>query len=210
MYFSAALPDATVRNLYFVSLDGVSLDGAAADLPHRISSKDGLHSVAMPPDARFYVDVFTSTTQPPQVSLHRIDGSLIAYLLENRLDGTHPDAPYLADNSLGQFGTLIAADGQLLHYRLFKPRGFDPARRYPAIVDVYGGPGVQRVVDTWTGSSFTQILTRARLRGIPAGQSRQRLSRHGIPSRPLHRHLGEVEVADQVQGARWLARAKLR
>ena len=204
VYFSAALPDATVRNLYFVSLDGVSLDGAAADLPHRISSKDGLHSVAMPPDARFYVDVFTSTTQPPQVSLHRIDGSLIAYLLENRLDGTHPDAPYLADNSLGQFGTLIAADGQLLHYRLFKPRGFDPARRYPAIVDVYGGPGVQRVLDNWTGSSFTQILTRA---GYVVFQLDNRGSgfRGTAFQSPLHGRLGDVEVADQVQGARWLA-----
>ena len=44
-----------------------------------------------------------------------------------------------------EIGTLTAADGQTLYYRLFKPLHFDPAKRYPAIVDVYGGPGVQTV-----------------------------------------------------------------
>jgi dipeptidyl-peptidase-4 len=120
------------------------------------------------------------------------------------LDAHHPDAPYLDDNSIGEFGTLTAADGQTLYYRLFKPAHFDPAKRYPAIVDVYGGPGVQRVLDTWTGSSFTQILTRA-------GYVVFQLDNRGTAFRgtafqaPIHDQLGEVEVADQVQGARWLA-----
>jgi dipeptidyl-peptidase-4 len=125
-------------------------------------------------------------------------------LLENRLDAGHPDAPYLADNSVPEYGTLTAADGQLLYYRLFKPRHFDPARRYPAIVDVYGGPGVQRVVDAWTGSSFTQILTRA---GYVVFQLDNRGSafRGTAFQSPLHGKMGGVEVADQAQGARWLA-----
>ncbi len=105
----------------------------------------------------------------------------MAQLLENRLDAHHPDAPYLADNSMAEIGTLNAADGQTLYYRLFKPLHFDPAKRYPAIVNVYGGPGVQTVLDNWYGSSFTQILTRAGYRGISARQSRQRVSRHGLP-----------------------------
>ncbi len=125
------------------------------------------------------------------------------HLLENALDAQHPDAPYLADNSLPEFGTLTAADGQSLNYRLFKPRRFDPTRRYPAIVDVYGGPGVQRVLDNWAGSSFTQILTRA-------GYVVFQLDNRGTSARgtafqvAIHGKLGDVEVADQVQGARWL------
>ena len=93
--------------------------------------------------------------------MHAADGKRLTYLLENRLDAQHPDAPFLADNSLPEIGTLTAADGQTLYYRLYKPRRFDPTQRYPAIVDVYGGPGVQRVLDNWTGSTFAQILTRA-------------------------------------------------
>jgi dipeptidyl-peptidase 4 len=103
-----------------------------------------------------------------------------------------------------EFGTLAAADGQALHYRVFKPAHFDPAKRYPAIVDVYGGPGVQRVLDTWTGASIIQVLTRA-------GYVVLQLDNRGSASRgtafqaPIQGHLGDVEVADQVQGARWLA-----
>jgi dipeptidyl-peptidase-4 len=163
-----------------------------------------LHGIAMPSDGRFYVDTFESTRQPPQVSLHSSDGKLLNYLLENALDEQHPDAPYLAENAVPEFGTLTATDGQPLHYRLFKPVRFDPARRYPTIVDVYGGPGVQRVLDNWTGSSFTQILTRA-------GYVVFQLDNRGTAFRgtafqsPIHGRLGEVEVADQVLGARWLA-----
>src|ERR1700676_500929 len=199
VYFTATASGPTERQLYRASLDTQD--------PHkieRISQADGLHGITMSSDADFYVDNFTSSTQPPQVSLRAADGKLMAHLLENRLDAQHPDAPYLAENSVPEFGTLRAADGQTLHYRLFKPLHFDRARRYPAIVDVYGGPGVQRVLNTWTGSSFTQILTRA---GYLVFQLDNRGSafRGTAFQAPIHGKLGDVEVADQLQGAHWLA-----
>jgi dipeptidyl-peptidase-4 len=199
IYFTATEKSPTERQLYKTSLD--TQNPQKID---RISREDGVHDITMSPDARFYVDYFTSNTQPPQVSLHGADGKLTSYLLENSLDATHPDAPYLADNSVPEFGTLTAADGQLLYYRLFKPLHFDPAKHYPAIVEVYGGPGVQRVLDSWTGSSFTQILTRA---GYVVFQLDNRGSgfRGTAFQAPIHDKLGEIEVIDQVQGAHWLA-----
>jgi len=199
VYFTATEKNPTERQFYTTSLDTQDPRKVTP-----ISRGDGLHAITMSADARYYIDNFTSSTQPPQVSLHAAAGELIAYLLENRLDSRHPDAPYLADNSVPEFGTLTALDGQLLYYRLFKPLHFDPAKRYPAIVDVYGGPGVQRVLDNWTGSSFTQILTRA-------GYVVFQLDNRGTAFRgtafqaPIHGKLGDTEVADQVRGARWLA-----
>jgi dipeptidyl-peptidase 4 len=199
VYFMATAQGPTQRQLYRASLD--TRDPSQIE---RISRLDGLHSITMSSDTSLYVDYFTSSAQPPQVSLHAADGGLMTYLLENRLDARHPGAPYLADNSVPEFGTLRADDGQMLCYRLFKPRHFDAAKRYPAIVDVYGGPGVQRVLDNWTGSSFTQILTRA---GYVVYQLDNRGSgfRGNAFQAPIHGKLGDVEVADQVQGARWLA-----
>jgi dipeptidyl-peptidase-4 len=197
VYFTATARSPLERQLYSVSLDSQDLP------PQRISQEPGLHSIVMAPDASFYVDSFNSSTQPPQVSLRRPDGTLQAYLLENPLNDQHPDFPYLAENSVPEFGTIAAADGQELHYKLFKPKSFDPKKRYPAIVDVYGGPGVQRVLDNWNGSSFTQILTRA-------GYVVFQLDNRGTAFRgtafqsPIHGTLGEVEVADQISGAHWL------
>jgi dipeptidyl-peptidase-4 len=199
LYFTAAANSPLERHLYSVSLD--TQDPSKLD---RITREEGLHSVVMPPDGSFYVDNFNSIEQPPQVSLHSSDGALITYLIENRLNEQHPDAAYAADNSVPEFGILAAADGQQLHYRLFKPLHFDPKKRYPAIVDVYGGPGVQRVLNSWSGSLFTQILTRA-------GYVVFQLDNRGTAFRgtafqsPIQGRLGEVEAADQILGARWLA-----
>jgi dipeptidyl-peptidase 4 len=198
VYFTATEKSPTERHLYRTSLDTTDPHQV-----HRITTDAGVHGIAMSPDARFYLDNFTSNGQPTQISLHAADGTLVSWLLENRLDAQHPDAPYLADNSVPELGALTAADGQTLYYQLFKPLHFDPSKRYPAIVDVYGGPGVQRVLNTWHGSSFTQILTRA-------GYVVFMLDNRGTAFRgtafqaPIHRRMGDVEVADQVQGARWL------
>jgi dipeptidyl-peptidase-4 len=198
VYFTATEKGPTERHLYRTSLDTPDPDQV-----QRITQNEGVHGIAMSPDARFYVDTFTSSAQPPQSSLHSADGALKAWLLENRLDAQHPDAPYLADNAVPEVGTLTAADGQTLYYQLFKPLHFDPSKRYPAIVDVYGGPGVQRVLNNWHGSSFTQILTRAGY-VVFTLDNRGTAFRGAAFQAPIHRRLGDVEVTDQVQGARWL------
>jgi dipeptidyl-peptidase-4 len=199
IYFAADAENPTTRHLYVTSLDTEQPSAI-----RRLSQGDGLHSVVMA-QGGIYVDQFTSSSQPPQLAVHRLDGTLIAYLSENRLDENHPDAPYLADNATVEFGTLAAADGHALYYRLFKPRHFDPAKRHPAIVEVYGGPGAQQVVNGWSGGSFTQILTRA---GYVVFQLDNRGSgfRGTSFQAPIQGRLGEIEVADQVQGALWLAR----
>ena len=199
VYFTATAKTSIERHLYSASLDTPD--------PHlitQVSVEPGVHGITMSPDASFYVDTLSSATQPPQLGLRAADGRLIAWLQENRLDEQHPDAPYAAGNAVAEFGTLTASDGQALHYKLFKPPHFDAARRYPAIVEVYGGPGVQRVLNHWNGSSFTQILTRA---GYVVFQLDNRGSgfRGTAFSSPIHGKLGDIEVVDQVQGARWLA-----
>jgi dipeptidyl-peptidase-4 len=157
----------------------------------------------MTPDGAFYVDHFSSETQPPRLDLCALDGRLLAHIVDNDVSGSHPYADHLAKDSVPQFGRLPAADGQALYRRLFMPAGFDPSRRYPVVVDVYGGPGVQRVLRNWCGASFTQILTRA---GYAVLQLDNRGSAHRGTAfeSTLHGRLGEIEVADQIAGVRWL------
>lgn len=199
VYFTATAAGPAGRALY-----AASLDADRPTPPKRLSEGDGIHQIAMAADAGSYVDTYSSKTQPPQTSLRSTDGALIAFLNENRLDATHPDAPYAATNSSPEFGTLQSADGQTLWYRLWKPVDFEPGRRHPAIVDVYGGPGVQRVLDDWSGASFTQILTRA---GFVVFQLDNRGSgfRGAAFQERLQGRFGRIEVEDQVLGARWLA-----
>ena len=199
VYFTATAADPTQRHLYVASLDT-----PAPENPRRISLDEGIHAITMPATAAFYIDQFSGPRQPPQVAMRDLDGRLIAYLSENKPDDSHPYAAYVGEESVPEYGELQAADGAGLQYRLFKPHRLDPTRRYPALLDVYGGPGVQRVVKNWTGGTFTQIMTRA-------GYFVLQLDNRGSAFRgdrfqsPIHRRLGQVEVQDQVLGARWLA-----
>ncbi len=172
--------------------------------PRKLTTQAAMHKVSFSDNARVYVDAFSDPQTPPQLSLHRADGSLVAKLVENDITAPdHPYAPYRAAHRPTQFGTLNAADGSLLHYSLITPDGFDATKKYPVIVYVYGGPATQTVTRAWP-IAFNQYLAQH-------GYVVFSLDNRGTPRRgqkfggALFRQQGQVEVEDQVLGAQWLA-----
>ena len=194
VYFMANLPSPVERQLYWVSLD-------APAAPARATSGAGWHSIDMAMDASVFVDTFSNADQPRSVTLRRASGSALSVMLPNKLDAAHPYWPYLDEHVKVEFGT-IPADGQALQYRLLKPRDLVPGKRYPVLVDVYGGPGVQSVKNTW-GSLFHQYLAQH-------GYVVFALDNRGTGLRgtrfetALGGRLGSVEIADQVRGVEFL------
>lgn len=204
VYFSAGLdhgaPAPTQSQLWCVPLDGGP--------PRQLSRTPGMHAASFSADARVYVDSWSSTSVPPQLTLHRADGEQLATLVANDLhDPAHPYAPYLQAHRPLEFGTFSAADGSTpLHYSLIRPAGFDPAKRYPVVVHVYGGPAAQTVTDAWAARSdalFNQFLAQ---RGYVVFS----VDNRGTPRRgrafggALHGRQGTVEVADQLAGIDFL------
>ncbi len=190
----------------------LALDGSTADAPLRISEGDGTHRIAFSPDARFFVDTYSAPDTPPRVSLHASDGARIGWIEENPYDTSHPFAAFRDEAATAEFGSLLAGDGQTLHYRLFKPAGFDPARRYPVFNFFYGGPGVQRVVRAWGDSATAHASQQVRFCQYMAQQGfvvftldNRGMARRGRKfSDAIHGQLGAVEVEDQLAGIAWL------
>jgi dipeptidyl-peptidase-4 len=89
-----------------------------------------------------------------------------------------------------------------MHYKLLKPRNLEAGKRYPVLVDVYGGPGAQRVTNSW-GSLFHQYL-------VQHGYVVFALDNRGSGMRgerfetALGLRMGEIEVQDQVRGVEFL------
>ena len=195
LFVTATLDSPTERNVYEISLTGDSK-------PRRVSQEAGWHQADFAESGEFYVDSFNSTDTPSQTSLHRTDGSRIAFIEENRLDESHPYHPYLATRPGVEFGTLEAEDGQALYYRMIKPADFDAGRRYPVIVYVYGGPHGQSVTNEWS-ANFNEILAR---RGFIVFTIDNRgTSFRGVAfDAPIYRRMGKVEVADQMVGVEHL------
>ena len=199
LYFTGFADTPLERHLYRVPL-GQAEDGLA-DVT-RITEAGKTWSITLSPDGKSYVGTSSSPDQPPQTGLYRIDGTLIAWIEENHLDASHPYAPYLETHTSPEFGTMLAEDGQTLHYSIQKPKDFDPSKRYPVIVDVYGGPGVQTVARDW--GPLTDVFYNAR------GYIVFRLDNRGSDNRgkrfedAIHRSMGGAEVRDQLQGVTWL------
>lgn len=201
VYFMATLKTPLERQLYVADLDA-----GAARAPRALTDGDGWHAVTMSRDARRYLQTFSHPTQPPQLSLHDESGKRLAWLVENRLDASHPYAPYRDRHVVQEFGTLPAADGTPLYWQLYKPADYEPERRYPAIVMVYGGPTVQTVQRRWgerRGGQTAQLFTQ---RGyiVFAIDNRGSGGRGRKFTEALYRRLGGVEVADQLAGVAWL------
>lgn len=204
VYFMANRDSPLERHLYVAALG----DQPGAE-PRRLTMRAGWHSVSMSRDARRWLETFSDSETPPSLTLRRADGGSSVELVANRLDATHPYHPYLGAHVRTEFGTLEAADGQTLHWQMLRPARLEPGRRYPVVVDVYGGPGVQRVRRAWMGGArptdgfFRQILAQ---RGYVVFTLDNRGSsfRGERFEKALHRRMGTVEIEDQARGVEFL------
>ncbi len=199
IYFTAAEVSPEEKHLYRQSLATISPENVT-----RLSRRAGWHEVRMDLAARVYVDTFSSTRQPPQVSLHSVDGEPLAWLLENRLTRDHPYAPFRGGHRDSEFGSVIAPHGFQLRYRLTKPPDFDPDRRYPVFVHVYGGPTHRIVTDRWTRRTlFEQYLARQGF--VVFSLDNRGVIRQGKAFQDqIYLNMGRVEVVDQMIGLDWL------
>ena len=172
--------------------------------PRKITAGEGWWNVDLAKDHKSFVGGYTDPKTPAQTALYSIDGKRLSWIEENKLAAGHPYFAYLDHKSYPEYGTLRAEDGQTLHYSVTKPYGFDAGKRYPAIVNVYGGPDVAPLVRRiWSGGT-DQLLTQA-------GYVVFRLDNRGTSNRgvkfeaPIHKTMGGPEVKDQIVGERYLA-----
>ncbi len=175
------------RQLYRVRLDGKQ--------KLRLSGGAGTHGISMGPTTQYYMDTASGLRTPPRRTLNESDGSQIAVYQE----AAEPEVEILP----GELIKLKAADGAQLYARMIKPAGFSPDKKYPVIVMVYGGPGVQAVRDAWSGANFDQVLAQ---KGYLIWQLDNRGSSgrgHAWESK-ISRKMGEQELSDQLDGIHYL------
>lgn len=204
VYFMANESSPLERHLYSTSLDTKTPDRVT-----RISKEPGNHNVQLLPGGKTYLDTWSSPDQPPSVSIRALNGNVKRWVLRNALDDSHPYHPFMANHLPEEYGSIKAADGQDLYYRLIKPAAMSAATRYPVVIDTYGGPHAQYVRKDWLGGSraaqgyFRQLLAQ---RGFVVFSLDNRGSGfRGVAfESPLQARFGNVEIDDQVRGVEFL------
>jgi dipeptidyl-peptidase 4 len=145
---------------------------------------------------------YEDPSTPPRTGLYTEDGKLVRWIEENSLVAGHPYYPYLGRLRVPTFGVIKASDGQKLWWAMRTPPGFDPAREYPVIVEVYGGPAGALVRKAWA-SPADQLY-------LEAGYILFSLDNRGTPNRSvafktaIDRRMGVLEVEDQLAGVAYL------
>ena len=146
VYFLASPDNATQSFLYRTQLDG---SGA---LERLTPQQRGSHAYEIAPNGRYALHTWSSFGTPQQVEL--------VELPSHRTLKTLADNQRLRDQlakiDLGEteFFRVDAGDGVEMYGWVIRPPGFDPEKRYPLIVYVYGEPAAQTVVDRWGGFNY--------------------------------------------------------
>lgn len=199
VYFTAAYPDPTEKQLLRTSVVTQS-----PEVVTQISKRQGWHDIVMDRQAKVYVDRYSNVNQPPQLSLHRVDGARLAWLVPNQIDETHPYWPYRDQHRGGEFGVLVGPDAQPLHYRLITPPNFDPEVQHPVFVHVYGGPTSRLATNQWSRRALIDQYM-AQKGYVVFTLDNRGIVRQGKDFQDAaYQRLGQIEMMDQMVGVDWL------
>ncbi|HWR36556.1 MAG TPA: S9 family peptidase [Clostridia bacterium] len=190
IYFTTLKDVSTERQLYRVNMDGTGLT--------KVSSENGTHRIAMSPDTRFYFDSFSNIRTLPSLALHTSDGKRVSILAEPR--------PELLPSGM-QFPELLtipAEDGFPLPAEILKPKNFDPARKYPVILHIYGGPSAPTVSNSWQRDMLFYNVLADNGFVVAAIDNRAATAISKKLENTLVENPSASETADLVAGIRWL------
>ena len=191
VYYTSTEVSPLQRHFYKVNIE----DGTKV----RLTKKHGTHSVIPSKSGKFFIDNYTSTDVPRAAEIVDAQGRFFDFLYT-------ADNP-LADYNLGvtEIDSIKAEDGQLLYTRIIKPYNFDPEKKYPVIVYVYGGPHAQLITDTWLagGGIYLNYLAQEGFIVFTV-DNRGSADRGEAFEQVIHRQCGQMEMHDQMTGIEYL------
>ena len=190
IYFTATGPNPTNMLAYKVDLKGKQT---------LLTKEDGTHSVAISTDGNCVFDEFSSHTTPSKSLLYDKSGKATTILTSaNKYDG------YQMGTS--EIKTIKAADGKTdLYTRLIKPSNFDPTKKYPVMVYVYGGPHAQLITNSYLDGANLWMYWMAEQGYLVFTVDNRGSDNRGVAFESvIHGRLGVNEMDDQIKGVDYL------
>jgi len=165
----------------------------------RLTDEKGMHDVTLSAEKNYYVDNYSNTNTPRKIKLIDTKAKEIRELISAK----NP----LKDYKLGEMemGKLKAVDGKTdLHYRMIKPVDFDPSKKYPVVVYVYGGPHAQLVTNSWLDGGLWAYYMAQKGYIMFTLDNRGSANRGFEFENVIHRQIGQEEMKDQMKGIEYL------
>ncbi len=192
IYFSARKEDSTELDCYSIDFNGKGMK--------RLTRGKGFHMVSMSENGTYFVDRYSNITTPTALSLYTHKGGLVRALGD--MYNKELDDYNLAKTELFRIKTT---DGYELPAVWFLPHDFDKSKRYPVVLNVYGGPGSTSVYNMFPYRSPLSRHFMANLGMIVMAVDHRGSGHFGKKGMDLmHRKLGEIEMNDYIEVVKYL------
>lgn len=183
LYFTSKGEASTREDLYSVRLDGSAL--------RRLTFGDYHHTISLSPGARYFTTRYSNVQTPERIALVEVrTGKVIRQIADSK---TPEFDNYEIDRK--QVVYYTTRDGLKVPAIVSLPAVIDPARKYPVIIRIYGGPDMPQVTDRWWGAT-SWMGYEGVISVVLDHRGSGHLGRHGLDY--LHRNLGKYEIEDFV------------
>jgi dipeptidyl-peptidase 4 len=204
-YYLASPDNATQKYLYRIRLDGTGL-------AERVTPADqpGSHSYVFSPDTRWAFHTYSTFDTPPRIELVKLPEHTVIRVLEDNAALRAKLGPWIARPT--EFFKLDIGGGVVMDAWMIKPHDFDPAKKYPVFIFVYGEPHGQTVLDDWSGGQGHSLFHRV---VADLGYLVVSMDNRGTPApkgaawrRAIFPSLGPLSTEEQAAGVKELGRTR--
>ena len=196
VYYQAAKVSPLNREVYATDLKGKTTN--------RLTPKDGSNRAQFSSTFDYYVNTFSTANSAPTYTVYDVSGKEIR-VIEDNADMADTQNNY--GTTPVEFIKVPSADPAIqLNASIMKPADFDPAKKYPVFMYVYGGPGSQTVQNSWGGFNYWwfQMLTQQGYLVVSV-DNRGTGARGEEFKKMTYQQLGKYETEDQIAAAKYLA-----
>lgn len=160
---------------------------------------EGTHSIAVSENGKYIFDEYSNHVIPSRSVLLDGNGQFKKILLESK----NKLAEYAIGNT--EISSITGKDGTKLYTRLIKPSNFDPTKKYPVLVYVYGGPHAQMITNSWYDGANLWMNWMAEQGYLVFTLDNRGSGERGFAFEGgIHRQLGTLEMEDQLSGVEYL------
>ncbi len=189
IFFTARQESSARHDLYRVSLKGT-------DEPVRLTFGNYDHQINLSPDGKYFITTYSNLSTAPKSALLDNKGNIIRELANSK--GSAYDSYNLPKTELSYYKTR---DGLELPMTVTLPLNFDPSKKYPVWISIYGGPDAGTVYDRWK-SPLGQNYWWAKEGVIQVAidnRSSGHLGKTGMDF--IYRNMGKYEIEDYMDAA---------
>lgn len=194
IFYTASETTATERDIYSIQMNGSG--------KKKISIEKGTHNPEFSNGMKNYINTFSSANSPSSIAIYNAKGKQIRILENNEALTKKMQEFNLSKKELFMFKTT---EGIELNAWMVKPPNFDPSKKYPVFLTFYGGPGRNMVNNSFDGAGYFWHQMLAQKGYIVMCVDNRGTGYRGVAFKKCtYKQLGKLEVADQIETAKYL------